>query len=470
MNRVVVVSNRVILPGEKKTEAVGGLAVALLDTLKETCGLWFGWTGRVTSSKHIEPIIKKEKGITFATIDLTKKNYDNYYNGYCNEVLWPIFHYRLDLLEYSKIKFENYKQVNKLFASSLKQLINNEDLIWVHDYHFLLIARELRKLRCTHKIGFFLHIPWPSKEILTALPDHRELINALLDFDLIGFQTKNHVLTFLDYIISELGGSVEPDGSVFALGKKSKVKHFPISIDTEKIVRIAAGTDNSLQVKRLIKSIQTDKLLIGVDRLDYTKGLENRFAAYNHLLTKHSEHIKASTLLQIAPTSRGSVFQYKEIRKKLELSAGKINSLYGDFDWMPIRYLNKGFQQKTLMGFFRNSRVGLVTPLRDGMNLVAKEYIASQRPSDPGVLILSRFAGAAEELTDALIVNPYDPEGVADEMNRALKMPKKERVRRWLNLVDQLHSFNITFWRSRYIEALETSITESTLRINREKL
>ena len=464
MRKVVVISNRVVLPTKKKPEAAGGLAVALLDTLQETSGIWFGWSGDITSNKDIKPVVKKDKGITFATVDLVKKDYENYYNGYCNEVLWPIFHYRLDLVNYTKMKFESYTRVNNSFALMIKSLLGNEDLIWVHDYHFLLIARELRKLKCTQKIGFFLHIPWPSKEILTALPDHHELVDALLDYDLIGFQTKNHVLTFLDYIISELKGSVEPDGSVFALGKKSKVKHFPISIDTNKIINIAEETDSSPQVERLVKSIKTNKLIVGVDRLDYTKGLENRFVAYNHLLNNHSEHIRSTTFLQVAPTSRGSVFQYKEIRKKLELTAGKINSAYGDFDWTPIRYLNKGYQQKTLMGFFRHSRVGLVTPLRDGMNLVAKEYIASQRLSDPGVLILSRFAGAAEELTDALIVNPHDPEGVANALNHALKMPKKERIRRWLNAVDQLHSFNITVWRTHYIEALETAINSSPYR------
>ncbi len=461
MSRVVVISNRVMLPTETKPEA-GGLAVALLNTLHETNGLWFGWSGDIASNEDIKPVVKKDKGITYATVDLTKKEYENYYNGYCNEVLWPIFHYRLDLVDYSKLKFESYIRVNKSFSLMIKKLLDNEDLIWVHDYHFLLIARELRKIKCTQKIGFFLHVPWPSKEILTALPDHRELVDALLDFDLIGFQTRKHVLTFLDYIISELAGSVEPDGSVFALGKKSKVKHFPISIDTKKIIKISEGTDNSSQVKRLVKSIKTDKLIVGVDRLDYTKGLENRFAAYNHLLNNHSEHIRSTTFLQIAPTSRGSVFQYKEIRKKLELSAGKINSAYGDFDWTPIRYINKGFQQKTLMGFFRHSRIGLVTPLRDGMNLVAKEYLASQCAANPGVLILSRFAGAAEELTDALIVNPHDPEGVADALNHALKMPKKERIRRWINAVDQLHSFNITIWRTHYIQALETSINTTS--------
>ena len=458
MSRVVVISNRVMLPKEKKPEAAGGLAVALFDTLQETNGLWFGWSGAVTTDKNIKPLVKKDEGITYAIVDLTKKDYENYYNGYCNEVLWPIFHYRLDLVDYSKLKFESYKKVNKSFSLMIKKLLKSEDLIWVHDYHFLLIAKELRKLKCTQKIGFFLHIPWPSKEILTALPDHRELVDALLEFDLIGFQTRKHVLIFLDYIISELGGSVEPDGSIFALGKKSKVKHFPISIDTNKIIKISEETDNSTQVKRLVKSIKTDKLIVGVDRLDYSKGLELRFSAYNHLLTNHSEHIRSTTLLQIAPTSRGSVFQYKEIRRKLELSAGKINSAYGDFDWTPIRYLNKGFPQKSLMGFFRNSRIGLVTPLRDGMNLVAKEYIASQRVSDPGVLILSRFAGAAEEFPDALIVNPHDPEGVADALHHALKMSKKERLRRWLSAFDQLQSFNISVWRTHYIEALQTSI------------
>ena len=297
MSKVVVISNRVMLPTKKKPEAAGGLAVALLDTLQETSGIWFGWSGDITSNKDIKPVVKKDKGITFATVDLVKKDYENYYNGYCNEVLWPIFHYRLDLVNYTKMKFESYTKVNNSFALIIKSLLGDEDLIWVHDYHFLLIARELRKLKCTQKIGFFLHIPWPSKEILTALPDHRELVDALLDYDLIGFQTKNHVLTFLDYIISELKGSVEPDGSVFALGKKSKVKHFPISIDTNKIINIAEETDSSPQVERLVKSIKTNKLIVGVDRLDYTKGLENRFMAYNYPVSY--THLTLPTIFRV---------------------------------------------------------------------------------------------------------------------------------------------------------------------------
>ena len=456
MSRLVVVSNRVMLPTLARKESTGGLAVAVLDALKQHSGIWCGWSGNLVVGEPPDINILDCGNITYATLDLPEADYDQFYNGYSNRALWPLFHYRLDLVEYSRKNYEGYMRVNDRFAEQLQPLLHEDDIVWVHDYHFIPLARELRQRRCRQRMGFFLHIPWPSKEVLTALPDHLELVEALLEFDVIGFQTKGYVLTFLDYVIRELGGTVDADGSLYARGKRAKVQHFPISIETQSFTELAEQAEDSNHVRRLVQSMGDKQLILGVDRLDYSKGLFNRFKAYEHLLQAHPEHHHSTTLMQIAPTSRGDVRQYQDIRHELEMEAGHINGTYADFDWTPIRYLNKGFSRKILAGFYRRSRVGLVTPLRDGMNLVAKEYVAAQSPADPGVLILSRFAGAAEEMDGALIVNPYDLASMADAMHRALTMSLEERVNRWARMIDQLQSFDVHHWRENCLKAIET--------------
>jgi len=456
VSRLVVVSNRVMLPTLSKKESAGGLAVAVLDALGRNGGIWCGWSGKLVDGEPGSIDILEDGKITYATLDLPETDYEQFYNGFSNGSLWPLMHYRLDLVEYTRANYDGYLRVNERFAEHLKPLLKDDDVVWVHDYHFMPLARELRKRRCTQRMGFFLHIPWPAKEVLTALPGHRALVEALLEFDVIGFQTKGYVLAFLDYVMREIGGTVEPDGFLFALGKRTRVQHFPISIETEKFAELADEAEDSNHVRRLVASLGDGKLILGVDRLDYSKGLINRFQAYEHLLCEFPEHQRAVTLMQIAPTSRGEVVQYQEIRQELEAKAGRINGTYADFDWTPIRYLNKGFSRKILAGFYRRSQVGLVTPLRDGMNLVAKEYVAAQSAADPGVLILSRFAGAAEEMDGALLVNPYNLAGMADAMNRALTMPLEERRNRWANMIDQLRSFDVHHWHKNCVKAIES--------------
>ena len=456
MSRLVVVSNRVMLPTLSKKESAGGLAVAVLDALSRNGGIWCGWSGKLVDGEPGGIDILEDGKITYATLDLPKTDYEQFYNGYANGALWPLMHYRLDLVEYTRPNHKGYMRVNERFAENLQPLLQDDDTVWVHDYHFMPLARELRKRRCTQRMGFFLHIPWPAKEVLTALPGHRALVEALLEFDVIGFQTKSYVLAFLDYVVREIGGTVEPDGFLFALGKRTRVQHFPISIETEKFAELADEAEDSNHVRRLVASLGDGKLILGVDRLDYSKGLINRFQAYEHLLREFPEHQRAATLMQIAPTSRGEVVQYQEIRQELEAKAGRINGTYADFDWTPIRYLNKGFSRKILAGFYRRSQVGLVTPLRDGMNLVAKEYVAAQSAADPGVLVLSRFAGAAEEMDGALLVNPYNLAGMAEAMNQALTMPLEERRNRWANMIDQLRSFDVHHWHKNCVKAIES--------------
>ena len=450
-----MISNRVMLPSLTNKESAGGLGVAIEESLKKNGGVWFGWSGEISNEENIQPEILKNENVTYVTLKLSPENYDNFYNGYSNASLWPLLHYRLDLVEYSKKKYTGYQRVNNIFSDLINPFLLKEDIIWIQDYHFILLARELRKKKCTNKMGFFLHVPWPSKEVLMTLPDHKEIVESLLDFDVIGFQTKSYVLSFLDYIIREMNGTIDTDGFVFAKGKKVKVQHFPISIDTEKFVELSKNAVGSTHVNRLVESLGKSNLIIGVDRLDYSKGIINRFKAYENLLEKYPEHKRNSTLMQIAPISRGDVWQYKELRQELETEAGHINGLYSDFDWTPIRYLNRGFNRKILAGFFRRSQIGLVTPFRDGMNLVAKEYVAAQDPSNPGVLILSQFAGAAEELDGAIIVNPYDIEAITEAINISLKMSSEEKLHRWIRMMEQINEFDIHKWSKNCIKAIE---------------
>jgi len=309
--------------------------------------------------------------------------------------LWPLFHYRLDLMHYDRRNFTGYMRVNGRFARALNPMLRKSDLIWVHDYHLIPLADELRRLGCEQRMGFFLHTPLPALEILLALPRHEDLMRALSAYDLVGFHTVNDLSAFFDYIVLEAGGEVLPDGVVRAFGRTFRAGVFPVGLDAAEVAELAAQHDDSPERKRLATTLQERHLILGVDRLDYSKGLVARFRAFEKLLAADPRMHKKVTLMQIAPPSRGDVRDYAEIRRELETTAGHINGQYADFDWVPIRYLNKSFDRSELTCFYRMSRVGLVTPLRDGMNLVAKEFIASQGEQDPGVLVLSRFAGAA---------------------------------------------------------------------------
>ena len=453
MNRLVVVSNRVAVTPDAKTRA-GGLAVALQDALRQHGGVWFGWSGKVVPQTTAEPTITKDGAITYATVDLSRKNSAEYYNGFANRSLWPLFHYRLDLTAFSKQTYSGYLRVNTMFAEKLLPLLKPGDLIWVHDYHLIPLGEELRKKGVTQPMGFFLHTPFPAMEIFTALPSHYALVRALCSYDVVGFQTENDLRAFLDYIVHEAGGSILGDHLIRAFGRTVRVEVFPIGIDTEDFVESARQAADSESTKRLRKRVGKRLWLIGVDRLDYSKGLVERFHSFERLLETRPEYRGKVTLMQIAPPSRSEVPEYREIRRNLETEAGHINGRFADFDWTPIHYLNKSFKRHNLAGFFRVSRIGLVTPLRDGMNFVAKEYVAAQDSRDPGVLVLSRFAGAARELDAALLVNPFDYDAVADAMARGIEMPLEERRERWAAMMEKLRGNTLSTWRDNFLKAL----------------
>ena len=454
--RLVVVSNRVTPTVGARPDS-GGLAVAIRTALQQSGGIWFGWSGEVGDTVQTEPGIVADGDLTFATLDLSRKDFDEYYVGYANRVLWPLFHFRSSLVQFSRLALSGYLRVNRIFARALAPMLLPQDLVWVHDYHLIPLAEELRNLDRTEPIGFFLHTPFPAAELLRVLPNHQHLMRSLCAYDLVGFQTQSDLDGFRDYLLRWAGGEDLGDGVLRAFGRIVRAQVFPIGIDVAAVSAQAEMTDGSRHMRRLRQSLGDRALMIGVDRLDYSKGLDARFQAYSHLLEAYRETRGRTVLIQIAPPSRSEVPEYQEIRKDLAAIAGHINSRYGEFDWTPLRYINKSFSHHILTGFFRASRIGLVTPLRDGMNLVAKEYVASQSADDPGVLVLSCFAGAARELGEAVIVNPFDIEGMAEAILQGLDMPLGERKERWTAMMKILERNDITAWRERFVRALSAT-------------
>ncbi len=453
MPRLVIVSNRVSLPGERTARA-GGLATALRDTLRHYGGLWFGWSGRIAEASSTTPQFSNAGGVTYVTVDLSRDDHQGYYVDFANGSLWPLFHYRLGLVEYKRRAFDRYRQVNRYLARMLHPLLQPDDLIWIHDYHLIPLGSELRQLGVVNRIGFFLHTPFPPPEVLEALPHHETLIRGLCAYDLIGFQTTDGTQAFLNYISQRAGGRQFADGWFSAYGMRSRAAAFPISIETDQFAELAKRAVTAPDAVRLRESLANRDLIIGVDRLDYSKGLANRFDAIDTLLSDWPHHRGRITYLQIAPHSRAEVAQYRSLRRDLEAAAGRINSKYAEFDWSPIRYVNKSISRQTLGGFYRIARIGLVTPLRDGMNLVAKEYVAAQDPENPGVLVLSRFAGAAHELDAALLVNPIDVDAIASAIHHGLGMDLEERRARWSAMMSVLRKNTITAWRDAFTSAL----------------
>uniref|UniRef100_UPI003CCCE4AB alpha,alpha-trehalose-phosphate synthase (UDP-forming) n=1 Tax=Dyella soli TaxID=522319 RepID=UPI003CCCE4AB len=451
-SRLVVVSNRVALPEQTAT---GGLASAIGAALQERGGLWFGWSGEVARQTASEVHRQQDGRVEYATIDLSRRDHDDFYDGFANRTLWPLLHYRPDLVDYNRKHLAGYLRVNNLFADQLMSLIGPHDLVWVNDYHLIPLAALLRERGVGNRIGFFLHTPLPAAGLLIALPRHGELLETLASYDLIGLHTPRDRRALEEYFLYEAGATMRHDGRLHTRGGRSfRAEAFPIGIDTRQVAAEGNRADEHEEIHQLRQSLEGRALIIGVDRLDYSKGLPERFHAYARLLERSPALHRKVTFLQIAPPSRGGVPEYRQIRRELERSAGHINGLYAAPDWVPIRYVNNSFPHALLSGYYRTARVGLVTPLRDGMNLVAKEYVASQDPEDPGVLVLSRFAGAAQELTEALLVNPADTEEVAEALERALTMPLPERRERWRRMMDVLEKQDVTAWRNAFLQRL----------------
>ena len=454
MTRLVVVSNRV---GDPRKPSAGGLAVAVGETLVSGGGLWFGWSGQVSDDLAPGecPLHRHQVGrITLATVDLSRADHDGYYLGYSNQALWPAFHYRLDLADFGAGQFEGYKRVNRMFASKLASLLRPDDVIWVHDYHLIPLAAELRMLGCTQRIGFFLHIPLPPPPILAAIPGHELLMRWFFAYDLVGVQTQLDLEHFVRFVRDEANARALGGDRYQAYERTLAARSFPIGIDVQEFQQQARSREAMETYTTLKDEYVKRRLLVGVDRLDYTKGLPHRFRAFRELLVNYPENRMSATLIQIASPTRESVHAYEDIRHELEGLSGEINGNYGELDWMPVRYIHRTWSRRRLAGLYRNAKVALVTPLRDGMNLVAKEFIAVQDAEDPGVLVLSRFAGAAEQLREALLVNPYDISTTAQVIQRALRMPLAERRERHAALYERVRREDVHAWRRAFLAAL----------------
>ena len=452
MPRLVVVSNRVA-PIQEGEPTAGGLAAGVLDALKQQGGIWLGWSGEITAESTPKP--EQTVGpITLYTIDLSRKDYDEFYRGFANGTLWPALHYQIGLGRFDWNEFAGYRRVNDLFAQAVAQLARPDDLIWAHDYHLLCFAEALRKAGVTNRIGLFLHTPFPAPAVFMTVPSHAELIRAMCAFDLLGFQTENDRTAFSDYIVRQAGGKAARDGTLHVFDRAVKTGVFPIGVHVEEVRAQAEDPANRRFATRL-RATLLERLILSVDRLDYSKGLRQRFAAFERFLEHYPQRQGNVTFMQIAPPSRSDVHTYREIRRELEGEAGRINGRFAEVDWVPLRYLNRGFPRNVLMPLYAEAQVGLVTPLRDGMNLVAKEYAAAQDPDDPGVLVLSQFAGAAVELDAALLVNPYDEAGMATAMDQALAMPVEERRERHAAMLKVMRAHSLERWRDRFTAELQ---------------
>jgi trehalose 6-phosphate synthase len=428
----------------------------LLDALRKHGGVWFGWSGKTCEQDGSEVKVHVSGNIGYATFDINARDYDGYYNGFSNNTLWPLFHSLLGFFSYSREQYDAYRRVNQLFARRLLPLLKPDDIIWVHDYHLLPLAMELKRAGVTQPIGFFLHVPFPSYDVLRALPRYEEILTFLAEYDVVGVQTNRDLWALQDcFAKPENDGVVHDDGTITMGGRRFVADVFPIGIDVAECRAMAERNARHPQVVKLATGLGQRTLIIGVDRLDYSKGLVLRFRAVESLLANYPAIRGQVVFMQIAPPTRTGVRAYREIRQELEQVSGNVNGLYADIDWTPIRYLNRSYDRGVVMALLRMSRVGLTTPIRDGMNLVAKEYLASQDPDDPGVLVLSKLCGAAEELTAAVLVNPYDQQGVADGICRAIEMPLAERSARHRDLLARIERNDVHDWSRRFVAALE---------------
>ena len=456
MSRIVIVSNRT--PG--KGPAAGGLAVALRKVLSNHEGFWFGWSGKLTETPSSKPHFEDIDGLKVAQIDLTADDHRAYYAGFSNSILWPSFHLRLDLATIEGYWYEGYRRVNQQFAKALMPLLKPDDVVWVHDYHLIPLASELRRLGAKNRIGFYLHIPFPTADALYAIPHHGDLMRDLSRYDLIGMQANRDVAAFTDFAEHQAPSTFATASTETIDFSKTEVTAFPIGSDPEAFTRLSTSPAAKKMIHRMRRALADQRLILGVDRLDYSKGLPQRIEAYEKLLANNQRFRRNVHLLQVAPPSRDSIKEYQETSDTLDAMAGRVMGRFAEPDWAPLTYVKRAYGQPSLAGLYRLARVGLVTPLRDGMNLVAHEYVGAQDPEDPGVLVLSRFAGAAEIFPEALLVNPFDTDETAEALRMALDMPLEERKQRWQALWAAATKHNVDDWALSFLKRLSPGIED----------
>ena len=458
--RLRVVSNR--LPELRsvadslhaKKRAVGGLVSALQPALSVRQAVWLGWSGRTLPSANATRFgLDESVQPKLAWVDFPEEWQRDYYDGLCNRALWPLLHSFPERVRISEDEWAAYRKVNDALAEASLRLVGPKDTVWIHDYHLFLLGQKLRERGHTGPLGFFSHVPFPSPDLFFILPWAEEILVAMLDLDLVGFHTSGHVSNFRQ-CVSLLPGARVGDDVIEYRKRRVRVGAFPIGIIPEDFQNPPTPS-TAQEAASLMRAIAPSRLVLGIDRLDYTKGIPERLTAFARLLELYPQWRRLVSLVQISVPSRSDVPEYAEQRERIEQIVGRTNGEFGDADWVPIRYLYRSYGRNHLSLLYRNAAVGYVTPLRDGMNLVAKEYVAAQDPDDPGVLLLSRFAGAAMELTGALLTNPWHVDGLARDLDRALRMELDERRMRHRELLDCVAKTTALTWAEDFLSTLE---------------
>jgi alpha,alpha-trehalose-phosphate synthase [UDP-forming]/trehalose-phosphatase len=459
-HELLMVSNRLpqlrapASPGPARKTPVGGLVGALEPVVRARSGLWLGWSGRVGPSAVHAPLeVTADARSRLAWFDLPDGAYEAYYNGFCNRTLWPLLHALPERARFADSEFEAYSSINDRIAEAVRGLVSPECAVWAHDFHVLMLAAGLRRRGHRGPLGLFLHVPFPGVDTFELNPWAAQLLDGMMSFDLLGFQTDRDVRNFL-HVAGAMSSASVSDDLVEDGGRRVRVRAFPIGIMPDAF-EPASGDDEREETASLLRSLAGRRLILGVDRLDYTKGIPERLEAFSLLLTKFPEWRSRVSLVQVSVPSRADVLEYQEQRQRIESAVGRINGEFGEADWTPVRYLYRSYGRGEVTRLYREADLCLVTPLRDGMNLVAKEYVAAQDPERPGVLVLSRFAGAARELTDSVLTNPWHAEGLARDIDRALRMTIEERKDRHTRLLAAVHRTTAVTWAESFVQALD---------------
>lgn len=465
MAKTIIVSNRLpVKISQEKGEftykpSEGGLATGLGSIYKQGDNIWIGWPGLpVSKAEHRQEITKNLKKESMRPVFLTANEIEDFYEGFSNETLWPNFHYFNQYIVFDNDLWKAYQKVNRKFAKEIAEVLEPDDTIWVHDYQLLLLPEMLREFAPKASIGFFLHIPFPSYESFRLLPWRRELLNGMLGADFLAFHTYDDMRHFLSSV-NRLAGLGNSNGQINVDNRKVMVDALPMGIDYDKYAQAAASPETLAREVRYRTSVGEQRLILSIDRLDYSKGIPQRLKAFEIFLDENPQYREKVSLLMVVVPSRDQVGKYKELKEEVDLLVGRINGKYARLNWTPIHYFYRSFPLHALSAFYRMADVALVTPMRDGMNLVCKEFIASKL-DQKGVLILSEMAGASKELSDAILINPNDLHELVDAIKRALTMPEEEQIAHMSVMQDSLKRYNIHHWVNIFMERLTFIKTE----------
>lgn len=455
MSRIIIVSNRLPITIDKKDgelfyhPSAGGLATGLKSLDESIEKIWLGWAGQVIEEEWEKPAIKKSlEKQNLIPVFLTQEETELFYEGFSNKIIWPLFHYFTEYATYKADYWTAYKEVNRKFADEVNEIIEPGDTVWVHDYQLMLLPAYIREQHPDVSIGFFLHIPFPSYEVFRILPYRREILDGLLGADQIGFHTFGYMRHFLSAVY-RISGVEHNFGKLTVENRLINVDVFPMGIDYNKYAFPERYTDKRINPRKYRKKDR--KLILSIDRLDYTKGIPERIKAYAQFLRDYPEYIGQVTLAMIVVPSRSNVDQYQELKNEVDTLVGSLIGEYGTFNWEPIQYFYRSFPFEDLLALYKAADIALITPLRDGMNLVAKEFIASKERTKKGVLILSEMAGASDQLTDALIVNPNDSNDIIDALVKALEMDEDEQKKRLLSMQTNMKRHTVRHWANTFI-------------------